>query len=155
MSRMIIRTLAVCLIVFAAGCRPAANKPTAESPQSTTPVTQPATAPTITDIDWNLVGLGEQSHPLGAGGKQVTLRLDAASGRAAGFGGCNRYSGSYTLRGDSLSFGAVMATKMACPDGMELEAAWHRTLPTVATFAATETTLTLNAAKGPVAWFRK
>jgi heat shock protein HslJ len=109
----------------------------------------------ITDIDWNMTGLGERTNPLGAGGKQVTLRLDADTQRAAGFGGCNRYSGSYSLRGDSLSFGAVLSTRMACTDGMELEGAWHKTLPRVVTYSATESTLTLNATEGPVASFHK
>lgn len=153
MTRTTARALVGLLLVFAAGCKPAANKPTAESLQSATPA--PATTPTITDIDWNLTSLGERTHPLGAGGKQVSLRLDGASQHAAGFGGCNRYSASYSLRGDSLSFGAGISTKMACPDGMELEDAWLKTMPKVVTFAATESTLILNAAEGPVASFRK
>jgi len=154
MPRPTVRVFACLALLLAAGCKPAANKPTEE----TAPVTAPAakaSAAAITDIDWNLTGLGEQVHPLGAGGKQVTLRLDATMHRAAGFGGCNRYSGSYSLRGDSLSFGAVMATRMACADGMELEAAWHKALERVVTYSATESTLTLNAAEGPVASFRK
>jgi len=134
-SRATTCTLACLMLVFAAGCRPAAT--------------------VITDIEWNLVGLGERTNPLGAGGKPLTLRLDAASRRAAGFGGCNRYSASYSLRGDSLSFGAGMSTRMACPDGMELEDTWLATMQKIVTFAATETTLTLNAAEGPVASFRK
>ena len=37
-----------------------------------------------------------------------------------GFSGCNRFSGSYTLNGDSLRFGPLVMTRMACADGMEL-----------------------------------
>ena len=155
MSRATARTLACLMLVFAAGCRPAANKPRPEA-QSAASAAQPTPAATgITDIDWNLVGLGERTNPLGAGGKPLTFRLDAASQRAAGFGGCNLYSASYLLRSDSLSFGAGISTKMACPDGMELEDAWLATMPRIVTFAATETTLTLNATEGRVASFRK
>ncbi len=35
-------------------------------------------------------------------------------GRAAGHGGCNRFTGGYTLDGASLRFGALAATRMAC-----------------------------------------
>ena len=85
----------------------------------------------------------------------MTLRLDSAQKRAAGFGGCNRYGASFTLAGDSLSFGPGMATKMACPDGMELEDTWLKTLPRIVTFAATESTLVLRTADGPIATLRR
>ncbi|HEU4563727.1 MAG TPA: META domain-containing protein, partial [Gemmatimonadaceae bacterium] len=43
-----------------------------------------------------------------------TLALDAATRRAAGDAGCNRYAGPYALAGDSLRFGALVSTKRAC-----------------------------------------
>ena len=64
-------------------------------------------------------------------------------------------AGGYTLHGDSLAFGPAMSTEMACPDGMELEATWHKTLPKVSTYAATESTLTFKTADRPIASFRK
>jgi heat shock protein HslJ len=75
----------------------------------------------VTDRDWVLVSLGEQSSPVGRDKQPATLRLDASANRAVGFAGCNRYSASYTLSGDSLRFGPAIATKMACVDGDELE----------------------------------
>lgn len=38
-----------------------------------------------------------------------------ADGRAAGFGGCNRFMAPYTAERSSLGFGALGATRMACP----------------------------------------
>jgi len=38
----------------------------------------------------------------------------AESGRASGNGSCNRFSGTATIAGDSLSFGPLLSTKMAC-----------------------------------------
>lgn len=35
-------------------------------------------------------------------------------GRVAGFGGCNRFGGSYKRNRDQLEIGALAATKMAC-----------------------------------------
>ena len=76
----------------------------------------------ITDRDWVLVALGEQSSPLGRGNQPATLRLEASTSRAVGFAGCNRFSASYTLAGDSLRFGPAMATKMGhWPASMPVE----------------------------------
>jgi heat shock protein HslJ len=73
-----------------------------------------ASTASLDNREWVLVGLGEVAAPLGAGGRPATLRFDPATGRAAGFAGCNRYSAGYTLAGDSLTFGPAISTKMAC-----------------------------------------
>jgi heat shock protein HslJ len=128
------RTLALVLALAAFGCKG-------------TP------APSIEDRDWDLVALGERDHPLGAGGKPATLRFDSATKRAGGNAGCNRYNAAYVLHGDSVSFAAAMATKMACPDGMELENAWLGTIDKLVTWSATESTLVLAGPDGPLARF--
>lgn len=43
--------------------------------------------------------------------------------RVTGFGGCNNLTGAYRLNGDELTFGGVAATRKACVQGMETEAA--------------------------------
>ena len=121
---------------------------------NTTPP-QAQAQPSIEDRDWDLVALGERDHPLGAGGKPATLRFDAAAKRAAGNAGCNRYSAGYRLAGDSLSFEAAISTKMACPDGMELENAWLGAMAQVVTWSATDSILTLAGAAGPLARFEE
>lgn len=47
--------------------------------------------------------------------KPITLIFDE-EGRAAGNGGCNSYSTSYTLDGTGITFEEVVSTKMACDD---------------------------------------
>jgi heat shock protein HslJ len=45
--------------------------------------------------------------------------------KVSGSGGCNTYQGAYTVDGDSLTFGPLATTMMACsePEGiMEVEA---------------------------------
>ncbi len=42
------------------------------------------------------------------------------SGKVLGFSGCNQFSGTYVQNGDSLRFGPLVMTKMACPF-LELE----------------------------------
>jgi len=39
-----------------------------------------------------------------------------ANGTIEGFGGCNSFSGSYTVKGDTLTIGQLMGTMMACPE---------------------------------------
>jgi heat shock protein HslJ len=107
----------------------------------------------ITDRDWVLVALGGQSSPAGRGKQPATLRLEASTSRAVGFAGCNRFSASYTLAGDSLRFGPAIATKMACVDGDELERSFLGAVPMVSTYEATDSTLILKGPSGPLARF--
>ena len=70
----------------------------------------------LTGIEWRLVSLG----PTGAEqdvvpGTTVTLRL-GDDGRAGGSTGCNTYGGSYQVRGDTISFSRIAATRRACLD---------------------------------------
>jgi putative lipoprotein len=144
------RLLAMFALLFAFGC--------AKTPppgKSTTAAAVPTPVPvSIENRTWDLVSLSENTNPLGAGGKPATLRLDSATRRASGSAGCNRYSGPYALVGDSLTFGAAMATKMACPDGMELETSYLKALDNFMTWSATDSTLTLSGGAGPLAVFR-
>ena len=39
------------------------------------------------------------------------------AGRAAGNGSCNRFTGTVTIAGDTLKFGPLASTRMACMDG--------------------------------------
>jgi heat shock protein HslJ len=143
--------LILLLVGFAAGCTPRAEEPQEVSE----PATVPAPAPvTITDRDWELVELVERMNPLWPGKRPATMRLDAATSRAMGFAGCNQYSAGYTLSADSLTFQPPVSTKMACAEGMDLEILFLTALPTITTYEATDSTLTLHAKFGPVARFR-
>ena len=119
----------------------------------TKPPAEPPAATSITGREWVLVALGERSSPVGAGGKPATIRFDSASSRAAGFAGCNQFSGGYTLGPGSLSFGPLLSTKMACADGDELERGFLAALPRVTTYAAADSMLTLGTPDGPLLRF--
>ena len=68
------------------------------------------------NTEWVLVELGSGSVPALPGGRQPSLRLDAARKQATGYAGCNNYFGSYELAGAALRFGPLAATRRACPD---------------------------------------
>lgn len=56
-------------------------------------------------------------------GIDVTLRLDG--GQADGTAACNHYGGGYSLSGDTLTFGSMAVTEMACEEPrMSLESAF-------------------------------
>jgi dipeptidyl aminopeptidase/acylaminoacyl peptidase/heat shock protein HslJ len=55
------------------------------------------------------------------GNQRVTMQFDS-TGRVAGRGGCNGYTGRAAIEGDKLSFGPMASTQMACPgDAMKQE----------------------------------
>lgn len=64
---------------------------------------------------WTLVAIG--GTPAGAAepSRRPYIEFDPA-GRVSGNATCNRFSGPYTVAGDSLGFGALISTKMACAD---------------------------------------
>jgi len=80
----------------------------------------------------------------------ATLQLD--TGVASGDGGCNSFSGTYVLEGDSLTFDdEFVRTLAACPeDEMAVENAYLTALPMVATWAITEGALQLSDDAGGV-----
>lgn len=55
-----------------------------------------------------------------------TVRFEE-EGRVSGFSGCNRFSGTYSGWPDTLTFGPLVTTRMACP-GDNVEAAFHAVL---------------------------
>jgi heat shock protein HslJ len=65
----------------------------------------------LENTQWTLVSFGET--PV-AQGSEITLLL--AAGQAGGSGGCNSYSGSYQVKGQSISFSVITSTKRACVD---------------------------------------
>jgi heat shock protein HslJ len=88
----------------------------------TTAATTTATSNTLTDVEWTLVELNGAPAETGAGGRPATLTLATQERRASGFAGCNRMGGTYTLNGNELRFSPMAMTRMACDQGMELEA---------------------------------
>lgn len=81
--------------------------------------------------DWRLTSLDGATVPDAI---EITLRFDG-QGRISGKGACNRYAGSYTLTGETLSFGPAAATRMACPEPqMAMEREFHAMLPRVTRF---------------------
>jgi len=103
--------------------------------------------------DWVLVSLGTQTMPADST-KRPTLRLDTGTLQASGFAGCNRYTGTFSARGDSLTFGPVAATKMFCAATSELETAFLKALGETATYRVSDSELVLRTRDGQEARFK-
>ncbi|MEQ1617614.1 MAG: META domain-containing protein [Terricaulis sp.] len=87
------------LLALLAAC---AGKPLEQSP------------PPLAGTRWVMV--------VGAGSDQRAPTLEIGERRAAGFAGCNTWFASVSQQGETLSFGIVGATRMACaPEAMSLE----------------------------------
>lgn len=118
-----------------------------------------AKGPALEGTRWVLATLGDEAAPNGAGGKPVDLEFLSEEGRAAGFSGCNRYTGGYSREGASehaspLSFGNLAGTMMACVEGGELEQSYLQTLARVDGFRLQGETLSLLAGPEVLATFR-
>jgi heat shock protein HslJ len=88
-------------------------------------------------------------------GTAVTLRLE--QGKANGSAGCNTYGGPYTRQANTLTFGAVAATKMSCQGLaglMEQEGQYLELLQRVTSFELDGGQLTQRADDGSGLVFR-
>lgn len=74
----------------------------------------------LTGVSWRLVTLGNTSPVFNTGGPDLTLRI-TDNRTTNGYSGCNRFHGSYMLNGDTLRFGPLISTKVACPGSLTLE----------------------------------
>ncbi len=72
-----------------------------------------------------------------------------SDGRVAGNGGCNQFTGSYSIDGEKLTIGSVAATRMACPQlQTEAEEALFRTFENIARFDRSGVAMTWYDADG-------
>jgi heat shock protein HslJ len=116
---------------------------------------EPEFRASVSGVEWELVELDGKTPPTGAGGRRAAMRFDADTSRVGGFSGCNRFGGSYTITGDSLRFGPIAMTRMACTQGMELEAALSSALQATRRYELSTTQLKLFGPSGPVARFSR
>jgi heat shock protein HslJ len=106
----------------------------------------------LTDTAWHV-----QSYNNGQGGVVTTLpqtQLTAQFGpdqRVVGSAGCNRFTGTFALDGESVSFGPLATTRMACPEPiMDQERAFLAALEATTQFTQTGDRLTLRNADGAI-----
>ena len=121
---------------------------------TTTPTSQPTSAPTIVDQSaligsrWNVLTIN--GKPL-VGTKPLPFVIESAS-QVSGDGGCNGYGGGITIDGANLRIGPLVSTLMACaePGIQDQETALHQQFELVRSYQQTESHLNLLDAEGNV-----
>ena len=79
---------------------------------------------TLFDHTWVPVELLGKPVELDPGQKEPFIILEKKNNRMHGFSGCNRFFGTYFLRGGIFVFNKVAATRMACRKGLDIEDAF-------------------------------
>ena len=100
--------------------------------------------------EWTLVELGGQPVSLQ---KPPTLLFETPN-HVGGFAGCNRLSGTFEIDKNRLTFSPLMMTKMACAEGMEVEAAFATALGETKQYAISGSELELKGDAGTLAKLR-
>ena len=97
---------------------------------------------------WTLVSYGSPEAPVAAlADAPATLQFTA--GGAVGNGGCNQFGGDFQYDNNSLTFGPLASTMMACaPEVMEQEAAYLSALGTATGFSIADGMLQINYPEG-------
>ena len=111
----------------------------------------PAVMPTdgIEGITWQLVEYIVGGDAVATVPDGVTATLLLQGGHAGGSGGCNTFTGDYTLDGQSLAFGPLASTLMLCEGpGGEVETVYFATLPLVTGWSSDGGRLSLTDAGG-------
>ena len=104
----------------------------------------------LSGTDWRLVSIGPAGAEAGlVAGTTVTLKF-GEDGRAGGSTGCNAYSGTYQVRGDSLTFSRMAVTRRACLDqnASQQEQRFISALESASRFRLTANRLTILSDRG-------
>jgi uncharacterized lipoprotein YbaY/heat shock protein HslJ len=88
----------------------------------------------LLDNYWKLTRLGDDPVVLSENQREPHLVLRSMDGRAQGFGGCNIFAGSFEIDGDSITFGHLGTTAMACPNSEDVEMVFMAALAEASTF---------------------
>ena len=78
-------------------------------------------AAALENTHWKLTRLGGKAVNVPAKQREPYLVLNNKTKRIDGFGGCNRFTGTYQQNGDRLTLEKIAMTFMACPEEMDTE----------------------------------
>ena len=90
----------------------------------------PSAPPPFEGTYWKAVELAGKALSI-RGDKREAHLIFQPDGRMTGSDSCNRINGSYKRDGESLMFGEIIATRMACPDTGDTERAFREALKDV------------------------
>lgn len=113
---------------------------------------QSITAETLSGL-WTLTMIVDGDLATLFPNKAATINFEG-DGKVYGNGGCNSYRGTYTLNDNTITFGPLMSTKMACP-GLDGETKFTNQLSTPVQVTINGETLTFSKNGNVVLEFTK
>jgi putative lipoprotein len=75
----------------------------------------------LEDTTWRATRVNDKDVVANENKRFPYIVLQSADHRAAGSGGCNRITGTYSVEKQTVHFGPMASTMMACPSGMDTE----------------------------------
>ncbi|MCZ4318166.1 META domain-containing protein [Aequorivita viscosa] len=111
----------------------------------------------ITETHWVLETLEGQKVNAMQHGDKIGFTLHTNENRISGYSGCNRFFGNYSLKaGNRISFSAMGATKMACPEIGVDESKFFEVFNLADNYSISGDRLSLNVGRrAPLAVFKK
>jgi heat shock protein HslJ len=82
----------------------------------------------LVDNSWRLIEMHGKKLVLPDGVKNPFMALYTKGNRMNGFSGCNRFNGTYLVKGDVFLFNKLFVRRMACVGGMDIEDEFYRIL---------------------------
>ena len=86
---------------------------------------------------WKLTEIDGEPVVTAPGQREMKLTLHIEENKVNGFGGCNSFFGTYTHDVGSIKFGPLAATRMFCPDSIDLESQFFKLLSGVTSYTIT------------------
>src|SRR5690242_16810730 len=113
---LLMATLLALLSLFIGACVPITPVAVPATPEAgaTPGATGEASTPALEGVTWHLVSYSDANGASATPAAESTITFQA--GQASGNAGCNRFTGSYTVKGNQLTFGQTASTMMACAD---------------------------------------
>jgi uncharacterized lipoprotein YbaY/heat shock protein HslJ len=108
---------------------------------------------TLLNTYWKLVSVEGREVVTPEDQREAHMVLATDEARVRGNAGCNNFFGGYETEGDTLAFGALGSTMMACPEGMDTERAFLAALEATERYELKGETLALYAGDQVVARF--
>lgn len=75
----------------------------------------------LENTTWKVTRLGGKDVASNENQRAPYIVLEPSDHRVSGSGGCNRITGTYTAEKQTIHFGPIASTMMACPRGMDTE----------------------------------
>ena len=104
----------------------------------------------LIDNSWRLIELNGKPVELAKDIKNPFIYLTSKDNRMQGFSGCNRFSGTYLVKGELFLFNKMVISRMACVGGMEIEDQFYRMLSATEGYRIVEDILELHDRHGRV-----